>query len=387
MKIPFKPVAIRAAASMPTTLGKRAFLNDTLPTVLMAASGQVQLASYDGTAFTNTLTATLPGIPSWVEFVEPNKLYAVDENTAAITLYHLELQGANGTGPALSEPVAAGEGSLGVVHLAFNEDNTRMVGSAYGGKGIDVWDTTGDKLTLIKTIESTGQVGPDPTQDQPRPHQAVLDPSGRFFAVNDLGTDEILIIDSEDDAYEHISTVDVQPGCGPRHGVFHASSADATEATHYYLLCEKSNKVISYALTYEGDDLAFEEVGEASTFVDEMPEGAAAGEIAIAPDNVNLYASNRLTGGDTDTIARFHITDGVPEIIDEKSTHGHLPRMFSFSESGDRIFLGNQNGPDAVVALKRAEDGTIEDAPAGTLPLSDFGEGDGFGPAYIKQIK
>lgn len=388
MKIPFKPVAIRVAANMPTTLGKRAFVNDTLPTVLMATTGQIQLATYDGAAFTNTLNATVTGAPTWVEFVEPNKLYAVDEWGADLRLYHLELQGANGTGPALSaEPVALAEGSTGVVHLAFNQDQTRMVGSAYGNGTVDVWDTTGDQLTLLKTIQSTGELGPvKPNQETAHPHQAVLDPSGRFFAVNDLGTDEILIIDSADDAFEHVSSVSTPAGCGPRHGVFHSSSAEATEATHYLVLCELSNTVISYALTYSDTDLAFEEAGQASTFVDQVPEGAAAGELAIAPDNINLYASNRLTGGETDTIARFHITDGVPTLMDEKSTHGALPRMFSLSTSGDEIFLGNQNGPDAVVALKRTADGTVEDAPAASLPLSNFG-GEGFGPAYIKQIK
>lgn len=389
MKIPFKPVAIRAAASMPTTLGRRAFVNDTLPTVLMATTGQIQLATYDGSAFTTTLNATVTGAPSWVEFVEPNKLYAVDEWGTDLRLYHLDLVGANGTGPALSpEPVAIGEGSSGVVHLEFNQDNTRLLASAYGNATIDVWDTTGDQLTLLKTIESTGVPGPvKPNQEVAHPHQAVLDPSGRFFAVNDLGTDEILIIDSADDAFEHVSTVSTPAGCGPRHGVFHSSSADATEATHYLVLCELSNTVISYELTYSDSDLAFEEAGQASTFSAEAPEGAAAGELAIAPDGVNLYASNRLTGGETDTIARFHLTDGVPTLIDEKSTHGTLPRMFSLSSSGDEIFVGNQNGPEAVVALKRAEDGTIEDAPAGSLPLSAFSGQEGFGPAYVKQIK
>lgn len=387
MKIPFKPVAIRAAASMPTTLGKRAFVNDTNPTVLMATTGQIQLATYDGTAFTNTLKATIPGAPTWVEFVEPNKLYAVDEWGTDLRLYHLDLQGANGTGPTLSaEPVALAEGSSGVVHLEFSQDKTRMVGSSYGAGTIDVWDTTGDQLTLIKTITSTGQPGPvKPNQDAAHCHQAVLEPSGRFFAVNDLGTDEILIIDSADDAFEHVSSVSTPAGCGPRHGVFHASSAEATEATHYIVVCELSNTVISYALTYTDSDLTFEEVGQASTFVGEAPEGAAAGELAIAPDNINLYASNRLSG-DTDTIARFHITDGVPTLIDEKSTHGALPRMFSLSTSGEELFVANQNGPEAVVALKRSADGEIADAPSASLPLADFGEA-GFGPAYIKQIK
>lgn len=389
MKIPFKPVAIRAAASMPTTLGKRAFVNDSQPTVLMATTGQIQLATYDGSAFTNTMNATVTGAPTWVEFVEPNKLYAVDEWGTDMRLYHLELQGENGTGPTLSpQPVASAQGSSGVVHLEFTQDKTRMVGAAYGSGSIDVWDTTGDQLKLITTIKSEGEPGPvKPNQETAHPHQAVLEPSGRYFAVNDLGTDEILVIDSADDAWEVVNTVPTPAGCGPRHGVFYGASAEASEATHYLVVCELSNTVISYALTYEDASLAFTEAGQASTFAGEAPEGAAAGELALASDNTNLYASNRLTGGKSDSIARFTVTDGVPTLVDEKSTHGTLPRMFSLSTSEDEIFIGNQNGPEAVVALKRTADGEVADSPAASLPLSEFGGAEGFGPAYIKQIR
>ncbi|KAG5786426.1 hypothetical protein H9Q69_014422, partial [Fusarium xylarioides] len=32
-------------------------------------------------------------------------------------------------------------GSVGVVHLEFNSDKTRLVGAAYGNGTIDVWNT------------------------------------------------------------------------------------------------------------------------------------------------------------------------------------------------------------------------------------------------------
>lgn len=380
MKIPFKPVALGAAVV--PRMGKRAFTNDSTSQVIMASTGQIQVADFDGSSFKATLKATVDGAPTWVEFVEPNKLYAVDENGSDLRLYNLDL-----SGPKLSDqPIATGTGSSGVVHLEFNKDKTRLVGAGYGAGSIDIWNIENDQLTLIKTIASEGELGPvKPNQEAAHPHQANLDPSGRYFAVNDLGTDEILLIDSADDAWELGTPAKAPEGCGPRHGVFYPQGDDVTEATHYMVNCELSNQVIVYKLTYGENELSFEQTQAVSSFVDTAPEGAAGGEIALSSDNKNLYVSNRLTGGDSDNITRFQVQeDGTIKAVDSVSSGGQLPRMFSLGSQGE-IFIGNQNGPNAAVALSTQEDGSIKEEPTATLPLSDFG-GEGFGPAYIKQL-
>ncbi len=75
-------------------------------------------------------------------------------------------------------------------------------------------------LSLFKQIPSDDALGPNTArQDAPHPHQALLDNSGRWFAVNDLGTDTILVIDSADDSFDVVNHVRVPlAGCGPRHG-------------------------------------------------------------------------------------------------------------------------------------------------------------------------
>lgn len=381
MKISYNHIALGASALVPRVM------NDTRPvaSILMTTTEKIMVANYDGSTFSTNLVSLVSGAPTWAHFVEPNLLYAVNENGADMRLFHLDF-GCNGS-VSLSEPVATVNGSVGVVHLELSKDNTRMVGSAYGSAAVDIWDVSDGQLKLIKTLNSTGELGPAKGQDAPRPHQAVLDPSGRYFAVNDLGTDSILFIDSKDDLFEITHTVKVEhPGCAPRHGVFYP--ADAAQATHYMILCEKANAVIVYELSYLDTYIALTERQFISTFAaNTAPEGAAAGEIVLSPNNKDLYVSNRLTGKDTDSIAHFKLAaDGSLTFISQASSGGTLPRMFSLYTGGTEILLGNQNGPLAVAAFTLEDNGSVAQIPRASMELSVFGE-KGFGPPFIKQIR
>jgi 6-phosphogluconolactonase (cycloisomerase 2 family) len=115
------------------------------------------------------------------------------------------------------------------------------------------------------------------------------------------------------------------------------------------------------------------------------PKGAAAGGIVLHPNQKDLYITNRLTGGKSDTLAHFKIDSGFLTPGKENPTGGILPRMLSISKSGKEIFLGNQNGPAAAVAFGINEDGSIDATPKATLDLSVFGE-KGSGPPYIAEI-
>ncbi len=134
--------------------------------------------------------------------------------------------------------------------LEFSIQRTRMVGAAFGQGQIDVWDVSAPDgtMTLLKQIASNDTLGPNTVrQDAPHPHQALLENSGRYFIVNDLGTDTILVIDSLDDAFEVVNHVRVpDAGCGPRHGAFFpATGADFPNA--YLVVCEMLNLVEVFA--------------------------------------------------------------------------------------------------------------------------------------------
>lgn len=238
-----------------------------------------------------------------------------------------------------------------------------MLGSAYGQGTIDVWNTEKGGLKLIKTIISDGKLGPnEESRESPHPHQAVLDPSGRFFAVNDLGTDTILLIDTEDDAYEVVNNFRVTPaGCGPRHGVFWPSYNP--EASYYILVCELTNTINVYSLEYT-DNIVVPTLEQSLSTLgndtdDPSQSTASAGEIISIAES-DVYVSNRNTGEQTDNIAHFRIIQDdddrlkiTLEYEGKTSTSGTSPRMFSATNDFGTAFVGNQGGPLGVVALVR----------------------------------
>lgn len=289
-------------------------------------------------------------------------------------------------------------GSSGVVFLEFNKDKTVMVGAAYGEGSVDVWDLDADDgtMTLRKQIVAGGDPGPVAgRQDTAHPHEILLDPSGAFFVVPDLGTDSLLVIDSTN--YDIVNRVAVSPaGAGPRHGSFYPLGANGTKATHYFLACELASLVKVFELDYSnGSTLAFKQIQSLSTFGAAFPPAnattAAAGELVIDAAGENLYVSNRLTGNATDSISHFAIdfaADAASPLafVDQVSSGGLIPRMFSLANDGDVLFSTNQAGESGLLALARdAATGSLTETPVASLTVDEFGP-PSYGPQFVMEV-
>ncbi|CAG9952128.1 unnamed protein product [Clonostachys rosea f. rosea IK726] len=74
--------AISAGALAARSLSDRSCGSQGLSShqVLMTTTGNIFLANYDGSKFDITLKADITGAPTWVQYIEPNKLFAVNEN-------------------------------------------------------------------------------------------------------------------------------------------------------------------------------------------------------------------------------------------------------------------------------------------------------------------
>ncbi|KAM0448745.1 hypothetical protein ACHAO4_008217 [Trichoderma viride] len=361
--------------------------------LLIARPGHIYLATYSPASPSIIIDLDLPvaGIPSWfaVSPTDPSLLYTFDENAATTFLYKLDLA-AN----SLTKVVERNDGSEGVCHLGLSKDGSIMVGSSWASGTVDIWNTSNGSLEFVKTMPSkdahldAGKVA--------RAHQAVLDPTGRFFVINDLGTDSLLVLDSAAANVPIVNRVRVPEGSGPRHGVFYPSGGDAP-ATHYMLLCEKSNRVIVFALKYSDENIGFTLSGSYSTFMEgdaesERTAGAAAGEIALSRDGKHVYTSNRLMNSPTETIAHFRALESEEglslELMGETSTGGKHPRMFSVSRDEGELFVGNQEGEWAVVVLKRRDDGTLEEKPVAGIRMDELVKpgGDVRGPMFVLEV-
>ncbi|KAI1102948.1 putative isomerase YbhE [Jackrogersella minutella] len=379
-------LTLTMASAMPT----QATCRDTSRRLIIGAPYQILTADFDGKAFSITGNHTDVGTaPSWLLYDSPDLVYAVNENANDLSLFTLD------AGLSKLSLESAVNGSSGVVFLEFNSDKTRVVGAAYGNGTVDVWDVSAPDHSpkLLKTIDIPGV--PSPAQGAHHPHQALLDPTGRFFVIPNLGGDTVLVLDSKDDRYEITGNATLPTGTGPRHGGFIQSAGG--NQTYYALACELSNELLLFGLTYTEDSIAFRPLQNQSTYGADPPANAtsaAAGELQVASNGRDVYVSNRISGNATDSIAHF-VFDAAKESLDfaeSVSTGGLRPRMFSLSEDETIAFVANQGGDVGLAAFERCGDsGALVPTPVATLPSEALvapalAATEYMGPQYVREI-
>lgn len=147
---------------------------------------------------------------------------------------------------------------------------------------LDVSDPASLTPTQNYTFTLDGP-GPDPSrQDASHPHQAVLDPTGSFILVPDLGADLVRVFAVGDGvSVEMLEPLAVEPGSGPRHLVFVEGKGPGTVM---YLISELSNTISGYKVAYPEGGITFGEMFVIPTHGEreEVPEGAAAAEILVS---------------------------------------------------------------------------------------------------------
>lgn len=274
-----------------------------------------------------------------------------------------------------------------------------IYGDAAGDRNIALAHYTGSSLTTYSlssggrfeedesftfTLSESGPV-PD-RQDAPHPHEAVLDPTGQYILVPDLGADLIRVyaIDPETNSLSAKSPLGAPAGSGPRHVAFHLPydtvSEDAT--TYLYLATELGSEIISYAVSYlpNNGGLNVTTVQEQNALGQLAHDriNAPAG-ITLSPDNRFLLLSNRnssifslpnedssnSTAVPSDSITTFSVSEsGKLSFVQAWPTHGMFPRHFSLNTAGNLVAVTNQNSGNLVVLRRDVATGLIGDVIA-----------------------
>lgn len=130
--------------------------------------------------------------------------------------------------------------------------------------------------------------GPEPAQYAPHPHEVILDPTGGFILVPDLGADLVRIfsVNQSTNLLTALDPVTLTAGTGPRHGTFWSPTSPytANSALYFYLIAELSNTITSFSVSYSSDGaIQLTEIGLTNSFGGgEVPKGTAAAEIAVS---------------------------------------------------------------------------------------------------------
>ncbi|KAL2131544.1 hypothetical protein VTI74DRAFT_4921 [Chaetomium olivicolor] len=315
--------------------------------------------------------------PSWLTQAG-NSLYCLDEAWANIT------------GTVHSFKIGA---SSGISHLGSVETKKGPVSSiVYGdnGHGLAVADYDGQGLNTFNIADPAAIVPLDaPTfppnsapgtaqQTQSRPHQAILDPTGSFLVVPDLGNDLVRVfsIDKKTLKITEQASLEFARTTGPRHAAFFKSGPK----TFLYVACEIANLVQGFSVSYNNDrSLSFTRIYNSSTHGDSnpLPAGATAAEIQVSPDSKFLTVSSRnenslkytLADGttvDSDPLITFSINpeSGALTHVQTAPAGGVNPRHFSFNKDGSRVASALQADGRVVVFEREVATGKIGKAVA-----------------------
>ncbi|KAI4717060.1 3-carboxy-cis,cis-mucoante lactonizing enzyme [Aureobasidium sp. EXF-10727] len=348
----------------------------------------LSLTEHDG-HYSLTKTSANTGCapnPSWL---------TLDTNHA--TLYCLD-EGLEVNNGSLTSFTIGDDGSLTTVHreetisgpvsgvIYGNPAVKRSIALAhYSGSALSSWDLdvnrTGGFAFEQDILFNLTKPGPNAErQDAPHEHEAVLDPTGQFLVVPDLGADLVRIFsfDAETDKLTAEKPLAVLPGSGPRHVAFYQpyGVVGKKSTSFMFLVSELGNTVTSFAVSYpSAGGMSFKQVYNTTSYGDlVVPDGNAAAEIAISPDNRFLIVSNRnntsfhipnpsphnTTAIPSDSLSTFAINkDGSLKHIQLWPAGGMFPRHFSLNKWGDLIAVGLQYDKSVVVFERDVALGTV----------------------------
>ncbi|KAL1845853.1 hypothetical protein VTK73DRAFT_423 [Phialemonium thermophilum] len=265
-----------------------------------------------------------------------------------------------------------------------------VYGAIYGsgGRGLALAEYLGSSVTSYSIADPAALAlvqaetfhlphpGVDPVrQDAAHPHEALVDPTGQFLVVPDLGSDLVRIfsIDSDTLKWTELDPLVAVPGSGPRHGAFLVTA----NKTFYFLVTELSSTLTTYEVQYNSNKtLTFHAVYNTTTHGGpSAPPGASGAEIHISPDSRFLIVSSRAEGTlsipnfdrkngtkiPSDPLFNFEIDPetGALHLIQTFPAGGMIPRQFSINKAGTLLAVGLQQDGRVVVISRDPASGWL----------------------------
>ena len=270
--------------------------------------------------------------PSHLTHCPANKtIYAVSEIGSLGSIIALQMRGAS-----LAEIDRVP--SFGSFPCFIECDNGHVYAANYGSGDLVRYEIRPDGTFGPNTWHLTlSGDGPHARQESSHPHCAVLGPEGSRLYVCDLGTDELLVFDNEGRPEARqlnvLQVVQMEPGSGPRHLVFHPTDPVL------FVVCELSNTLEVLIADSHSDSLIRHQSVSVFSTAPSTPNLAAA--IRVHPSGERVYVSNR--GDNSLSTFQYDKSSKRCELIETSPCGGSDPRDFVLDPSGSWILVANQS--------------------------------------------
>jgi 6-phosphogluconolactonase len=217
-------------------------------------------------------------------------------------------------------------GGLEPCHLAFDRSRRHLFVANYSSGSFAIRAINPDGSLGDETAQRTfhgSSVDPD-RQTRSYAHSSVLDPSGKFVLVCDLGADKVWILAYREATGELVGEpafAAIHPGDGPRHMAFHPNGR------WLYVDGEMGNSVTRFDWDAATGSATFG--SRTSTVPAGFSGSSTAAELLLSDDGRHLYVTNR--GDDSIVTMNIDATTGDPQPADFVPSNGAVPRNFEFS--------------------------------------------------------
>ncbi|QDP39977.1 lactonase family protein [Radiobacillus deserti] len=229
-------------------------------------------------------------------------------------------------------------------HVSIDNSNDYVVVSNYHEGAVELYklDQETEKINFVDVKRHEGAGPNKERQEGPHVHFADFTPDQRFIVVVDLGIDQIITYKIHNDTLQQVTALDLDPGSGPRHLVFHPNENLA------YVVTELSSEVLT--LQFNPENGEFVQVQRVPTIPKEFSDNNQCSAIRISEDGKFVYAANR--GHDSIVVYRVNEKDGTLEFVEWVSTGGEWPRDFNLDPTGQYLVAANQE-TDSIVLFSR----------------------------------
>ncbi len=255
--------------------------------------------------------------------------------------------------------VRAGAG--GTTNLWFDAPSRTLLTANFAGAvttlPIRGDQTPGEPTGVIRTVGS----GPHPRQASPHAHAAVVDPTGRYVLVADMGADRVFVLPF-DRGTGRIGALDpaapghyaAPAGSGPRHMAIHPGGRLV------YLLCELTAEI--HVLSWDPARGRLQ-VADTAAFSSPDFKGARSGaELSLSADGRFLYVINR---GENEMVVLAVDRRGRLSLIQRIRSGGERPWHFAIHQSGRWLLVAHRDGNGLRLFRIDPRSGRLEDTGKG----------------------